>query len=89
MLFLKNINPNLEIQLKTEDAGDQSCAKYLMGFVNVFENTFVLDNDGLISNPSKGICDNTLAYHYWANGKDSNIQRIKKDIQKLTTEYPI
>lgn len=87
MLFLKNIDPNLEVQLKTEDAGDQSCAKYLLGFTNIASNTLILDNDGLISNPSMGICDNTLAYHYWANGNDNNRIRIVNDMKKLSEQY--
>lgn len=89
MLFLKNINSELEKNLNTIGAGDQSCSKYLLGFNNVLDNTLILDNDGLISNPSVGICDNTMAYHFWANGDDNNRFRIINEMEDLSKKYLI
>jgi hypothetical protein len=68
MLFCGNINLELEKKLITVNAGDQSCAKYLLGFNNIYENIYILPNDGLISNPIVGIKSTTFAVHYWANG---------------------
>jgi hypothetical protein len=72
MLFLRDITSEKEQDINSINAGDQSCAKYLMGFTNINQNITVLPDNGLISHPHRDIDPHTIAVHYWANGGHEN-----------------
>ena len=89
MIFLGQITNQLERQINSVNAGDQSCAKYLLGFESVLKSTHILEDDGVISHPNRGIRSNTFAIHYWANGDLENKASILKNIKCDAEDYPV
>jgi hypothetical protein len=89
MQFLGNITPEMERNMTTIGAGDQSCVKYLMGFRRIVDNTYIIPNDGRISNPNLGIQPHTLAHHYWSNGGSENRKRIVEQMLIDAESHPL
>lgn len=89
MMFLRNISSEEECRINSINAGDQSCAKYLMGFSEIRCGITLISDDGCISHPHRGIEPHTFAIHYWANGDIENkklaLDRMKSDAEK----YPL
>ena len=89
MLFLRDISSENEIRINSVNAGDQSCAKYLMGFNEIKCGISLIADDGRISHPHRGIEPDTLFMHYWANGSLENKQRALSQMKQDAQRYQI
>lgn len=89
MLFLRSPILEVEKTMLSINAGDQSCAKYMMGFQDVMNNVSVIPDNDFITYPGKQPTKNTFAIHYWANGNSENKKRAYELMKKDSEKYKI